>query len=354
MIKLYTPKHRASDKKAYNYVTDSTFEWEQRSYISDNDAFFVISQKNNLSWDGANSEAYLDDILVADSSVRNPMYARNGERVAYGYIPFILENGFTTAIYDTGFLFYDNPTDRAAEAVAGAGGYTYYNFADNASAASDWKGNANHGGGKFNAYGADSIGMFVIGVMAGTQWNLKGGTEAAALMNLRSATYWAGVGYGSLSIDGGSSRVILAPQQYQDARVWWENDSAWANMNELGMDISGYRIKHWRDGGWRGSFVNRGVSPAPALTDSFRIPSNGCIWGYLTITVTDRKTLNNQVRVGGNEFLLVNHGKWTPDHLAASTDILKTGVIEPWNANGTTSIPSRLWRYGLHVVAKKE
>ena len=174
MINLYTPKHRASDQKAYGYVTDSSYTWEQRSYISDNDAIYTggmtIPMKNNLSWDGINSEAYLDDILVADSSVRNPMYARNGERVAYGYIPFILENTFTTAIYDTGFLFYDSPTDRAAEAVAGAEGYTYYNFADNASTASNYKGNASYGNGKFNAYGGDSIGLYVIGVMAGTQW----------------------------------------------------------------------------------------------------------------------------------------------------------------------------------------
>jgi hypothetical protein len=148
--------------------------------------------------------------------------------------------------------------------------------------------------------------------------------------------------------------VVLAPQQYQDARVWWENDNTWANMNELGMDINGYRIKHWRDGGWRASFVNRGVTPAPALTDAIRIPSNGCIWGFLTITITDRKTLNNQVRVGGNEFLLTAQGKWTPEDLAANNELLKTGIIEPWNPAGATSIPSRLWRYGLHVVAKKE
>lgn len=362
-IQLFTPKHRAADNKAYGYVTDGVYEWSQRSYISDSDAVFTapgigtISMKNNLSWDGANSEAYLDDILVADFSTRNPMYARNDVRMCYGYIPFILQNTYATAIYDLGFLFYDDPSNRAAEAVAGAQGYTYYNFADQGSPASAYNVNAClEDGSKFHGYAADSASLYVIGVMAGPNWNLGSGTEANALRNLSGSTYWIGLPYASLTVAGG--RVVLQPQQYQDARAWWDNDNNYQNLSELGMEINGYRIKHWRDGNWRSMtnpvFVNRGVTPAPAVTDSIRIPSNGCVWGYITITVTNNKSSKEDVGVGGANFRLDTHGKWTADDLAANTGVYKTGIIEPWNANGSTAIASRAWRYGLHVVAKKE
>lgn len=321
MLEIYAPKYQTSGTytgKAYGYVPGNQVQWELKTFSNDNPDI--------------NKEVHFDDVLTADFSLKNFMHDKNGNRIAFSYIPFYIKNTESVEVFDLGYKLYENPSSVQA------------NLTQNFAASARQDANNSDTARNINSFELLNTGIFFRGVLdTGSISNVS---------NLSNTIWTNSASPGNLTSE--ASRVILNSDSFIEAENWFKASPLKTRTHTEGsFSISSYVVPSWGQGS-RASYINNLSVSTSNINQSIRIPAGGIVFGYYYIFISDAGSAESDILSDSSIYKITRHGKWSIDDLIdsdAEDKIYMHTISKPWDVSET--IDGRLFRYGAHFVARK-